>query len=91
VDRPSAEGGRFPASYFALGLPIADVLTPTSRDRRVKKSNGVIAREVEATHRLRRWSIATGNDCLSIETDEIFFFRAHRVAIRVLAARRAQP
>jgi hypothetical protein len=60
------------------GLPVADVLTLASGDRLVKQPNDVIAREVEVTHRLRRGLVVTGDDCVAIETDEVFVFRAHR-------------
>ena len=44
------------------GLPVADVLTFRSGDRLVQQPNGVIVREIEATHRLRRGIIVTGDD-----------------------------
>src|SRR5215510_8780433 len=65
------------------GLPVADVLTLTSGDRLVKQPNDVIVREVEVTHRLRRGIVVTGDDCIAIETDEVFLFRAHRRSLQV--------
>jgi hypothetical protein len=64
------------------GLPVADVLTLTSGDRLVKQPNDVIAREVEVTHRLRRGIVVTGDDCIAIEMDEVFLFRAHRRSLQ---------
>jgi hypothetical protein len=60
-------------------LPVADVLTVTSGNCLVKQPNDVIAREGEVTHRLRRGIVMTGDDCIAIETDEVFVFRAHRL------------
>jgi hypothetical protein len=53
-------------------------LTIASSDRLIQQSNGVITREVEATHRLRRGIIVTSDDCIAIETDEVFVLRVHR-------------
>jgi hypothetical protein len=60
------------------GLPVADVLTLASGDRLVKQPNGIIAREVEATHRLRRGIVVTGDDCIAIEADHVFILWVHR-------------
>src|SRR5262245_16464872 len=75
-----------PAVSSFSGLPVADVLTLTSGDRLVKQPNDVIAREVEVTHRLRRGIVVTGDDCIAIETDEVFLFRAHRRSLQVRPA-----
>jgi hypothetical protein len=31
------------------------------------------------THRLRRRAVVTGDDCIAIETNEVFVFRTHRL------------
>jgi K+ potassium transporter len=59
-------------------IPVSDILTIASSDRLVQQSNGVITREVEATHRLRRGIIVTSDDCIAIEADEVFVLRVHR-------------
>jgi|SRR6478672_71734 len=51
--------------------PIADILTIASCDGLVQQPNGIITSEVEATHRLRRRSIVTSDDCIAIKTDVI--------------------
>ena len=60
------------------GIPVSDVLTIASSVRLVQQSNSVITREVEATHRLRCGIIVTSDDCIAIETDEVFVLRVHR-------------
>jgi hypothetical protein len=65
-----------PATSFLI--PVSDILTIASSDRLVQQSNGVITREVEATHSLRRGIIVTSDDCIAIETDEVFVLRVHR-------------
>src|SRR4029077_7641580 len=52
-------------------IPVADILTLTSCDGLVQQTNGIITREVEATHRHRRRIIVTRDDCIAIETDAI--------------------
>jgi hypothetical protein len=47
-------------------------LTLTAGDGFVKQPNDIIAGEVEVTHRLRRGFVVTGDDCIAIETDEVF-------------------
>ena len=59
-------------------IPVSNILTLTSSDRLVQQSNGVITREVEATHRLRRRSIVTCDDCIAIKADEVFGLWIHR-------------
>src|SRR6476660_992721 len=58
-------------------IPIADILTIASCDGLVQQPNGIITIEVEATHRLRRRSILTSDDCIAIKTDVILFL-VHR-------------
>ena len=65
------------------GLPIADVLTLTFGNRLVKQPDDVITREVEATHRLRRRAIVTGNDCIAIEMNEVFVFWSFIVFVQL--------
>ena len=81
---------QYGASSFSR-LPVADVLTLTSGNRLVKQPNGIITREVEVTHRLRRRGVVTGNDCIAIETNEVFFFWAHRLFRAVGVASEARP
>jgi hypothetical protein len=59
-------------------IPVSNILTLTSSDRLVQQSNGVITREVKATHRLRRRSIVTCDDCIAIKADEVFVLWVHR-------------
>jgi predicted site-specific integrase-resolvase len=51
--------------------PVTYILAIASCDGLIQQPNGIITREVEATHRLRRRIIVTGHDCIAIETDAI--------------------
>jgi hypothetical protein len=52
-------------------LPVAYILTIASCDGLVQQPNGIITREVEATHCLRRRIIVTSGNCIAVETDAI--------------------
>ena len=62
-------------------IPIADILTIASCDGLVQQPNGIITSEVEATHRLRRRSIVTSDDCIAIKTDVILVLCSSQVPL----------
>ena len=66
-------------------IPIADILTIASCDGLVQQPNGIITREVKATHRHRRRIIVTRDDCIAIETDAILVL-VHRSSTSFPAA-----
>src|SRR5438034_698972 len=59
------------------GVKATQSIPSCARDRLVKQPDDVIAREVEVAHRLRCGIIVAGDDCIAIETDEVFVFRAY--------------
>ena len=71
--RPSPEASSIATPLWRRysSIPIADILTIASCDGLVQQPNGIITSEVEATHRLRRRSIVTSDDCIAIKTDVI--------------------
>jgi hypothetical protein len=52
-------------------------LTIASGDLLVQQPNGIITREVEATHRLRRGIVVTSDDCIAIETFAIIHSKSN--------------